>query len=178
MAPFKSPKRTQGALPLDPDIGSWALEELHALRNQVRCTWLRHESLLLVIGCNRALLRGARVTLLGRQTAFRMRHCCARRIEECLGRRQLGCTAARLAERQRMLEAAANRLATPMAASAAMPPRRYYHSAGTVLLQDRDCQCEPFSWGSKGDILFREREYPPYFASPHEVWEKPQPGGL
>ena len=25
-------------------IGSLRLEELHALRNRVRCTWLRHES--------------------------------------------------------------------------------------------------------------------------------------
>ena len=44
MAPFQSPKRTQGTLPLDPDIGSRALEELRSLRNRVRCTWLRHES--------------------------------------------------------------------------------------------------------------------------------------
>ena len=32
-SPFESPKRTQGALPLDPDIGRLQLEELHALRN-------------------------------------------------------------------------------------------------------------------------------------------------
>ena len=38
------PKRTQGALPLDPAIAGVQLEGLHALRNQVRCTWLRHES--------------------------------------------------------------------------------------------------------------------------------------
>ena len=44
MAPFRSPKRTQGALPLDPAIASEQLEELRSLRNQVRCTWLRHES--------------------------------------------------------------------------------------------------------------------------------------
>ena len=48
MAPFQSPKRTQGTLPLDPDIGSRALEELRSLRNRVRCTWLRHESLRFV----------------------------------------------------------------------------------------------------------------------------------
>ena len=58
-----TPKRMQGALPLDPAIAREQLEELHALRiaqplaallpygcgiplagNQVRCTWLRHES--------------------------------------------------------------------------------------------------------------------------------------
>ena len=33
MAPFRSPKRTQGALPLDPDIAGLQLEELHALRS-------------------------------------------------------------------------------------------------------------------------------------------------
>ena len=33
MAPFQSPKRTRGAFPLDPDIGSLDLEELHALRS-------------------------------------------------------------------------------------------------------------------------------------------------
>ena len=37
-------------------IGSLDLEELHALRNQVRCTWLRHESLRVVTYCNHALL--------------------------------------------------------------------------------------------------------------------------
>ena len=54
--PPYTPKRTQGTLPLDPDIGSRALEELRSLRNRVRCTWLRHESLLSVTDCNRALL--------------------------------------------------------------------------------------------------------------------------
>ena len=33
MAPFRSPKRTQGALPLDPDIAGLQLESLHALRS-------------------------------------------------------------------------------------------------------------------------------------------------
>ena len=53
-------------------IAGLALEELHALRNQLRCTWLRHESLLFVTGINRALLRGARVTLPRRRTAVRV----------------------------------------------------------------------------------------------------------
>ena len=56
MAPFRSPKRTQGEGPSTPDIGSLQLKELHALRNQVRCTWLRHESLRVVTTLNRALL--------------------------------------------------------------------------------------------------------------------------
>ena len=32
----------------------------------------------------------------------------------------------------------------------------------------------PFSWGCKGDILFREREYPPYPRPPHGVGKTPQ----
>ena len=51
-----TPKRTQGESPSTPDIGSLDLEELRSLRNQVRCTWLRHESLRVVTALNRALL--------------------------------------------------------------------------------------------------------------------------
>ena len=61
--------------------------------------------------------REARVTTARRQTACRMRHYCTRRIDECLGRRKLGCTATRLAERQRIIEAEASRIAEPMAVS-------------------------------------------------------------
>ena len=43
--------------------------------------------------------REARVTFARRQTACGMRHCCARRIDGCLGRRKLGCTTTRQAER-------------------------------------------------------------------------------
>ena len=61
--------------------------------------------------------REARVTTARRQTPCRMRHYCTRRIDECLGRRKLGCTATRLAERQRIIEAEASRIAEPMAVS-------------------------------------------------------------
>ena len=44
MAPFRSPKRTRGEGPSPPDIAGLGLEELLSLRNQVRCTWLRHEA--------------------------------------------------------------------------------------------------------------------------------------
>ena len=73
--PLWNPKRTRGEGPSTPDIGSLQLEELHALRiaqplaallpygcgiplagNQVRCTWLRHESLRFETFSNRALL--------------------------------------------------------------------------------------------------------------------------
>ena len=54
--PFASPRERRGEFPSTPDIGSLEIEELHALRNQVRCTWLRHESLRVVTTLNRALL--------------------------------------------------------------------------------------------------------------------------
>ena len=47
--------------------------------------------------------REARVTITWRQTACGMRHCFARRIEECRGRRILVCTPTRSAERQRII---------------------------------------------------------------------------
>ena len=43
--PLDPPRERKGPCPLTPHIGSFYLEELHALRNRVRCTWLRHESL-------------------------------------------------------------------------------------------------------------------------------------
>ena len=52
----------------------------------VRCTWLRHESLLFVTGRSRALLREVRVTLFRRQTACGMQHRCARRLFLCVSR--------------------------------------------------------------------------------------------
>ena len=61
--------------------------------------------------------REARVTLPRRQTACRMRHCCARRIVETGSRRKLGCTTTRQAEQQRIVGAGANRIAMLNAAS-------------------------------------------------------------
>ena len=43
MAPLNPQENARG-VPSTPDIGSLNLEELRSLRNQVRCTWLRHES--------------------------------------------------------------------------------------------------------------------------------------
>ena len=80
--------------------------------------------------------REARVTFARRRTACGMRHCFARRIDGCLGRRKLGCTTTRSAERhpqgvcrirkasepptaaqQRIIGVEANRIATPNAAT-------------------------------------------------------------
>ena len=67
--PPLTPKRTRGEDPSTPDIAGLGLEELHALRNRARCTWLRHEPLRFGSSSNRALLREARVTVDWRQTA-------------------------------------------------------------------------------------------------------------
>ena len=55
MAPLNPQENARGG-PSTPDIGSLDLEKLLSLRNQVRCTWLRHEPLLFVTTLNRALL--------------------------------------------------------------------------------------------------------------------------
>ena len=48
--------KRRGESPSTPNIAGLQLEELHALRNRVRCTWLRHEPLRFVTTLNRALL--------------------------------------------------------------------------------------------------------------------------
>ena len=83
VSPLNPREKGRGVLPLDPAyIGSLWLEELRGLLNRVRCTWLRHESLRFVADINRALLRGARVTVVRRRTACG-RHCFARRRWDC-----------------------------------------------------------------------------------------------
>ena len=120
--------------------------------------------------------REARVTLVWRQTACGMRHCFTRRIDETGGRRKLGCTPTRSAERQRMIEAAANRIATSNAAT----PR-----AGSAIgkrCTSSSCSLAmkiPFSWGSKGDILFPWKENIPLNRPPARCRENPAlSGGL
>ena len=54
--PFGTPRERRGENPSTPDIAGLGLEELLSLRNRVRCTWLRHESLRFVTTRNRALL--------------------------------------------------------------------------------------------------------------------------
>ena len=115
--PLNPPRERKGPCPLTPTLSALGL------KNCTRCA----------IGCGvhgfamspydsfsfatAPYYREARVTTARRQTACRMRHYCTRRIDECLGRRKLGCTATRLAERQRIIEAEASRIAEPMAVS-------------------------------------------------------------
>ena len=111
--------------------------------------------------------REARVTVERRQTACGMRHCFARRIEECHGRRKLSCTPTRWAERQRIVEAEANRLAMLTRLCRAQALR----SGGKRLVQARDCQSKPFLLGGvRGAILFPRKENSPPLSRPHTVW--------
>ena len=118
------------------------------------------------------------MTFAWRQTACRMRHCFARRIVETGGRRELLRTSTRWAERhpqgvcrirkaaepptaaqQRMIEAAANRIATP---NAATPRYGQCNRQALQLFELLACNVKTFLLGDlKGDILFCEREYPP-----------------
>ena len=122
--------------------------------------------------------REARVTFPRRQTACRMRHCCARRIEQCLGRRKLVCTPTRSAERhpqgvcrirkaaepptaaqQRIVGAEANRIA---ASNAATPRYGQCNRQAPQLFKLLACNENPFLLGAKGGYsLSEEREYPP-----------------
>ena len=112
--------------------------------------------------------REARVTIAWRQTACRMRHCCARRIDECSGRRKLVCTTTRQAERQRIVEAEANRLAmlTRLCRAQAL------HSGGKKLVQARDCQSKPFLLGGvRGLFSFLGKRIAPLCRVPTQCGE-------
>ena len=99
--------------------------------------------------------REARVTVVGRQTAYRMRHCCARRIDKTGGRRKLLRTSTRWAERQRIVGAEANRIAVPtrLCRAQASPFRRHRsHSSPRLPIN-------PFLLGVQGGYsLSSERE--------------------
>ena len=120
--------------------------------------------------------REARVTLPQRQTACRMWHCCARRIDRFLGRRKLGCTPTRWAERHPQGVYRIRKAAKPPTAAQQriigesqivyQPQTRQRRAMGSAVgkhCSSSSCllaMSKPFSWGSKGDILFCEREYP------------------
>ncbi len=136
--------------------------------------------------------REARVTVVGRQTAYRMRHCCARRIDKTGGRRKLLRISTRWAERhpqgvcrirkasepptaaqQRIIGAETSRIAKSLAASVSDAATQAVDSASVAALRAAGLQWRgqgagplAFSWGSKGDILSRER-ISPFFRTPH-----------
>ena len=116
--------------------------------------------------------------VVGRQTAYRMRHCCARRIVETGSRRELLRTSTRWAERhpqgvyrirkaakpptaaqQRIIGAETSRIAVPtrLCRAQASPFRRHRsHSSPRLPIN-------PFLLGVQGGYsLSEEREYPPF----------------
>ena len=109
-----------------------------------------------------------------RQTACGTRHCCARRIDECSGRRKLVCTTTRQAERQRIVEAEASRLA---ALNTATPRYGQCNRQASHLFELLACnggvkgQSPLRSLGGPRGIFSHVREYPPY-PQPHTVREK------
>ena len=113
--------------------------------------------------------REARVTVERRQTACRMRHCCARRIVETGSRRKLGCSPTRSAERQRMIEAAANRIAmlTRQRRAQAVAFRRHKsHSSPRLPIKSLSLGVPkgPFSFAKENgpfDYAARRRHIPP-----------------
>ena len=152
---------------------------------EVRCTWLRHELSASRFLLQPRALRSARVTVARRRTACGMRHCFARRIEECHGRRKLSCTPTRWAERhpqgvcrirkaaepptaaqQRVVRAEASRIA---ALNAAPPRYGQCNRQALQLFELLACNVGPFSWGSKGDILFPRKENIPLIRIPCTV---------
>ena len=125
----------------------------------MRCTWLRHDPPTVSLPFSTApYYREARVTVVGRQTAYRMRHCCARRIDKTGGRRKLLRTSTRWAERQRIVGAETSRIAVPtrLCRAQASPFRRHRsHSSPRLPII-------PFLLGVQGGYsLSSEREYPP-----------------
>ena len=106
--------------------------------------------------------REARVTVARRQTACRMRHCCARHIEQCLGRRKLVSTSTRWAERQRIIEAEASRIANPNAASprAGSAIGKHCSSLSCPLAMQT-----PFFWTGDARFLSRERKWGSHHAA-------------
>ena len=116
------------------------------------------------------------MTVVGRQTAYRMRHCCARRIVETGGRRELLRTSTRWAERhpqgvcrirkasepptaaqQRIIGAETSRIAKSLAASVSDAATQAVDSASVAALRAAGLQWEtPFFW--TGDVRFLSRE--------------------
>ena len=98
--PLEPPEKGDGCSPRPPTLSVWCLNNytrcaLHS-RWQLCCLTdvayplrvircgvhgFAMSLLRIVTARNRALLREARVTVVGQQTACRMRHCCARRIQ-------------------------------------------------------------------------------------------------
>ena len=118
--------------------------------------WIFCESLRLATA---PYYREARVTIAWRQTACGMRHCFARRIDETGGRRKLLRTSTRWAERQRMIEAEANRIAmlTRQRRTQAVAFRRHKsHSSPRLPIKSLSLG------GQRGIFSFRGKRISPF----------------
>ena len=127
------------------------------------------------------------MTVVGRQTAYRMRHCCARRIVETGSRRELLQTSTRWAERhpqgvcrirkasepptaaqQRIIGAETSRIAKSLAASVSDAATQAVDSASVAALRAAGLQWRgqgqgPLrSLGGPRGIFSHVREYPPF----------------
>ena len=99
--------------------------------------------------------REARVTFVWRQTACGMRHCCARRIDETGGKRKLVSTPTRSAERQRIIEAEANRIAM---LNAALPRAGIPIPEAKGLFKPETANQTPFFWTVTPPVFFLGKE--------------------
>ena len=121
------------------------------------------------------------MTVVWRQTAYRMRHCFARRIDETGDRRKLVCTSNKIGRAAADDRSKSNRLATPNAAT----PR-----AGIPIpeaqrpFEPETANLKPFSRGIKRGILsFVKESIPLLFAPPclqgtlflHRMWKSLTP---
>ena len=128
--------------------------------------WIFCESLRLATA---PYYREARVTVVRRQTACGMRLCCARRIVKTGGRRKLVCTSTRWAERQRIIEAEANRIATlnaalPRAGSCIPEAKSPFEPKTANLSLSLGVPKGPFSFAKENgpfDSAARRRHIPP-----------------
>ena len=120
------------------------------------------------------------MTVARRQTAYRMRHCCVRRIDKTGGRRKLLRTSTRWAERQRIVGAETSRIAKSLAASVSDAATQAVDSASAAALRAARLQWRvkgqgPLrSLGGPRGIFSHVREYPPFFA-PRTVQGTPLP---
>ena len=103
------------------------------------------------------------MTFAWRRTACGMRHCFARRIVETGGRRELLRTSTRWVERQRIIEAEANRIAMPTRQRRAQAVQ----SASIAALRAARLQCENLSLGGfKGGYSLLRKRISPFARSP------------
>ena len=102
--PYTPKRKDEGSPPRPPTLQVWGLKSCAACGIGCGVHGFAMNPCDSTHPATAPYYREARVTVERRQTACGMRHCFARRIEECHGRRKLSCTPTRWAERQRIIE--------------------------------------------------------------------------